>query len=191
MIYHGSKTPYIKKLIPRKSLHGEEYVYLTTNIAVALIYTVNAIESYYDSMGIAKPTMFQPWYSYGFTKEKVPCVEEYYPNATIETYKGKSGYIYICKEPSNYSNPTNIHCALTTSEKVEVLEEIFIPDVYEKMLEFEKQGILIINRYEDNTKKKNLFIESMIVEDIKKYDLIENKSNDYSVFLRCKFPQLF
>ena len=74
MYYHGSKTSGIKKLIPSKSLHNDDYVYLTTNKAVALIYTVNAIESFFEENGLIKPDKFQPWYSYGFNKESIPII---------------------------------------------------------------------------------------------------------------------
>lgn len=80
--YNGSKTSGIRKLIPNYSLHGQKYVYLATRFEVALIYTANAIESFYDGNDFDKPDKFQPWYSYGFNKDKVPVIEEYYSAAT-------------------------------------------------------------------------------------------------------------
>lgn len=191
MYYHGSKTTGIKIIKPNLSIHGKEYTYLTTSKVVALIYTVNAIESFYEDNNITKPSSFQPWYSYGFNKNLIPVIDEYYPNATYETYSNKSGYIYICKEPTEYTNETNIHCAITTPEEIVVIKEIYIPNVYEKLLEYEKEGLLKIRKYEETSKEYLDKIYSYITDDIKKYKLLEESSSNYSIFVRTKFPFLF
>lgn len=191
MYYHGSKRGNIKVLKPNYSMHGEKYVYLTTNKAVALIYTVNAIEKFYEDNNLVKPSEFQPWYSYGFNKDKLPRLEEYYPDAIKETYSKKSGYIYVCKKPLKLENPTNIYCAYVTKENVEILEVIFVEDVYQELLEYEKLGLLEIKMYKDNTEKFQNMIEGYIRDDIIKYKLLENPSNSYTIFLKSKFPHLF
>ncbi|MDC7242883.1 MAG: hypothetical protein PQJ44_02755 [Sphaerochaetaceae bacterium] len=191
MYYHGSKTSGIKELQPNFSMHGEKYVYLTTNRAVALVYTVNAIERFYEDNKLEKPEEFQPWYSYGFDKEKLPVFDEYYPNAVKETYKGKSGFIYICEEPKDFSNPTNIYCAIVTKSSVKTIKEEYIEDVYEEILKLEKQGLCKIRRFEEAKEKYLNKIESYIKEDIEKYNLNEDVNHNYGVFLRAKFPHLF
>jgi hypothetical protein len=191
MYFHGTKVNGIKELIPNYSLHGKEYVYLTTNKEVALIYTVNAIESFFESKKIEKPAKFQPWYSYGFDKNKIPVVEEYYPNATEETYANKTGYIYICDEPNNRINPTNIYCAIVTEENVKTKSEIIVKDVYAELLRQEESGKIKIKRYHqmDQIYLENIF--EMIKQDIKKFNLLEKPSDNYTIFLREKFPFLF
>jgi hypothetical protein len=189
--YHGSKTRGIQKLIPDYSLHGQKYVYLTTSFEVALIYTVNAIESFYDENNFDKPDKFQPWYSYGFNKDKVPVIEEYYPDATRKTYENKTGYIYVCKEPKKFSNPTNIHNAIVTKEEVHINSVISIDNIYAKMLELEKKELLLIKRYQEMSKEYLKNIYKMIKQDIKKYDLINKPAHNYTVFLKSKFPFLF
>ncbi|MFK5883669.1 MAG: hypothetical protein QM489_04935 [Candidatus Izemoplasma sp.] len=191
MYYHGSKTPGIKSIKPNQSMHDQEYTYLTTNEVVALIYTVNAIEVFYENNNITKPGSFQPWYSYGFNKDLLPIIDEYYPNSTHDTYSNRSGSIYLCQEPSEYTNETNIHCAITTTKEVVVIKEIFIPDVYKKLLEYEKQGLLKIRKYEDTSEEYLEKIHSFIKDDIKKYNLSEDSLNSYSVFLKSKLPFLF
>jgi len=191
MYYHGSKVSGVHELQPNYSLHGEKFVYLTTNRAVALVYTVNAIERHYELNNLVKPKEFQPWYSYGFDKDKLPIFDEYYPNAVIETYKGKSGYIYSCEEPKESTNPTNIHCAVVTKKPIKVIKEEFIKDIYEEILKLEKQGLCKIRKYEEASKSYLNHIESYIKEDIKKYDLENDLTNNYGVFLRAKFPYLF
>lgn len=191
MYFHGSKVSGIKELKPNLSSHDDSYVYLTTNRSVALIYTVNAIERFYEINNLDKPSEFQPWYSYGFDKDKNLVIEEYYENAFVDTYKGKSGYIYTCKEPKEYNNPTNIFCAITTKENVEVLHEEYIEDVYEELNRLIEIKEIKLIGYHQRTQKSLEYIDKMILEDIKKYDLINNPDSNYSVFLRAKFPHLF
>ena len=188
--YHGSRQEGLTILEPNMSIHEKEYVYLTTKKEVALIYTVNAIESYFESNNLQKPEQFHPWYSYGFD-QGVLQIEEYYENAFKETYKGKKGIIYTCVEPVTYNNLTNIFCAITTIEHVKVLEEIHIDDVYEEFLRLEKRGQIKIRYYEElsDELKKNR-IEG-IKKSIEHFDLLNKPNHHYSIFLKAKFPDLF
>ncbi len=190
MLYHGSNHGDIKTLKPNYSMHGKKYVYLSTLREVALIYTVNSIEKYYEDNHLDKPIEFHNWYSYGFSEEK-PYLSEYYPNAIKETYSGKSGYIYTCKEPMDISNPTHIYCARVCEEPVIVEGVEYIEDVYKEFLKLEEQGLIELRRYKDNSDKFNRNIHKMIREDIKKYNLLKKPLHNYSVFLKAKFPILF
>lgn len=118
----------------------------------------------------------------------MPRIEEYYPNAIKETYVGKSGYTYTCKEPKEYTNPTNIYCAVVTKEEVDVE---YIEDVYQKILEYEKEGILEIKRYGDTSREYIKRIEGYLIDDIEKYNLRNSLDNNYAIFLKAKFPRLF
>jgi len=189
--YHGSKTPGIQTLYPNLSIHGEKYVYLTTKKEVALMYTVNAIESFFEKHNLVKPNQFHPWFPYGF-KHGILQINEYYPNAFEETYKGKSGYLYTCSEPlHDISNQTNIFCAITTKEKIEVLKETFIEDIYAELLELESKGLIMIKRYKDWTDKQLKGIEQSILDEIERLDLLNQPDHHYTIFLRHKFPNLF
>ncbi|KFZ26532.1 MAG: hypothetical protein KQ78_01235 [Candidatus Izimaplasma bacterium HR2] len=189
--YHGSKTLGIRTLYPNMSIHGEKYVYLTTKREVALIYMVNAIESFYEIRNFEKPGKFHPWYSYGFNNGKLQ-IDEYYKNAFEDTYKGKSGYLYKCAEPmSDISNKTNIFCAVTTKEEIDVLDEIYIDDIYHELLKFESQGLIEIRRYEDWTENNIIEIEKSILGTIEHFDLNNKPYDHYTIFLKSKFPKLF
>jgi hypothetical protein len=189
--YHGSKKSRISTLCPNMSIHGDKYVYLTTKREVALIYTVNAIESYFEKKGLEKPEKFHPWYSYGFSKGKLQ-IDEYYPNAFKETYKGKFGYLYLCSEPKqDISNKTNIFCAVTTKEDISVIEEIYIDDLYKEFLELESKGVIEIRRYKNWTRKQIHDIENSIKGTIEHFDLYNKPEYHYTLFLKEKFPKLF
>jgi hypothetical protein len=191
MYYHGSKTGGIRTLIPTQSLHGRDYVYLTSDRNVALIYTVDAIESFYEAHGLLKPPSFHPWYSYGFDGNHALFLDEYYPDATRETYAGKSGYIYRCDKPKESCNPTGIFCVLCSEQAVETLDECYVDDVYEELLKLERAGAIRIHRFEDMGKESLEFIYDLIRQDILNYGLRDKSENDYAVFLHAKFPFLF
>lgn len=190
MLYHGSKIGNIKVLKPNYSMHDKEYVYLSTLRTVALIYTSNAIERYFEINNLNKPKEFHNWYSYGFENKK-PYLSEYYPDAIKETYSGVSGYIYVCDEPEDISNPTHIFCARVSEQNVKIISVEYIEDIYEEFIRLEKLGFIELRRFNDNTERTNEIIRKMIEEDISKYKLVENNDCDYSVFLRAKFPDLF
>lgn len=188
--YHGSKIKNLKQLHPSVSIHDKEYVYLTTKKEVALMYTVNAIESFYEKNNLDKPKKFHPWYSYGFKNGKLQ-LEEYYEGAIEETYKGKSGVLYEVEEPMILSNPTNIFCAAVTEEEVGVVKQTEIIDLYELFIQYEKEGIIDINWYHSltgNVKKHRI---DMIKESIQHFSLTQDQNHNYIVFLKAKFPELF
>lgn len=190
IFYHGSKKGGLTLLKPSLSSHQKELVYLTTSEVVACIYTVNAVESLFETKGLSYPLPFSPWYSYGFDKDKMPVLEEYYPDATKLTYKGKKGYIYTCERPAELDNITNIFCARTTQSPVKVLSCRVIEDVYEELKVYEKKGELILRSYSEVSEKTKNYIEGTIKKEIEEKDLKNNGSFDLAVFYRQFFPHL-
>ena len=82
------------------------------------------------------------------------CLEEYYPNALVDTYKGVSGYIYSTETIVDSGFQVNIPDAATSSLPVPVTGVEFVPDAYEAILQAEKEGLIVIRRYEEMTDKK-------------------------------------
>lgn len=142
MFYHGSSVGDLAELVPFISEHGKPYIYFTTNPVVALFYTVKAVEKPYS------------WFPYGF-KDGIPVYTEYYPEALADVYKGRKGYIYEFEKIENAENPTEINCACVCSSAIKTEKVTEISHVYEKLLEHEKNGELIIERYETLSVKKS------------------------------------
>jgi hypothetical protein len=80
--------------MPRVSNHGEPRVYFSAKRENTLVYLSNAIEQYCRQIGFVYSEIYHKRATYGFTKAGLLCLDEYYPNATVETYQGISGYIY-------------------------------------------------------------------------------------------------
>ena len=178
MIYHGSSKGGIKILEPRLSEHGNSYVYFSKNKVIATIYCVKVVPSPYY------------WYPYGFEQGKVKYFE-YYPNALEDVFKGQRGYIYCCVEDSRMYNPTNIKDVFVsdTMVRTESCYEIF--DVHDKLLEYEKEDKLIIQRFDALTQRQKNYIKQMILGEITRYDLICNPEIEYSKFIKTRFAEIW
>ena len=81
---------------------------------------------------------------YGFNKDGTQRIEEYYPNALVETYKGVSGYIYGVETITDSQIPLQIPDAVASSEPVPVDCCEFVADAYEAILAAEKNGLITI-----------------------------------------------
>ena len=130
--YHCSPISGLKILKPQKpeSFDKAVRVYMTTLLPMALMYGVRNFE-----------------YTYGYTKENEIYFEEYFSDALEVLYRGKSASLYICRPET--VETTRIPNEAVSEYPVPVLEEIFIPDVYEALLEQERLGNLVIRRHCD------------------------------------------
>ena len=79
MYYHASQTADIKALEPRVSNHNRPLIYMSTKRENALVYLRNAIEKCCREHGFAHEGKWHKWGPYGFTKEGLLSLEEYYP----------------------------------------------------------------------------------------------------------------
>jgi hypothetical protein len=177
--YHGSSVKGLKKLSPHLSEHKQPYIYFTTNPVVAAFYMVHIVERPYN------------WFTYGFTQSGVPIYTEYYPNAMADVYSGKTGYLYECSKVNNIQNPTNINCAYVCENTVLIDKYTEFKDIYESFLEYEKQGKLIIQRYDNLSKKMSESIKLMIQSEIKENNLKSNPDLSYSLFLKKHFSHIW
>ena len=125
---------------------------LTTLLPMALMYGIRNYE-----------------YTYGYTQEGKIYLEEYFPNALEELYRGKSASLYICAP--ELVETTRIPNEAVSEREVPVMEEIRIPDVCQALLEQERLGTLVIRRYGELSEKKLDWIRRVEKETILKHDL--------------------
>lgn len=184
--YHGSPIADIKVLQPYVSNHGASWVYLTSKRENTLVYLSNAIEKYYKDKQLEHEGRFYKWASYGFNEEGVLVVEEYYPHATEETYKGVDGFIYCADNVEDYRVQPDIPFAAVSSKPIQVTSVEYIPDVYAELLKLEKSGDIIIRRYAENTDAKKAWIEKVVLDAFNKHQ----DRREYITFLKGKFSFL-
>ena len=125
-------------------------------------------------------------YTYGYTKEGQIYYEEYFPEALKILYKGKYASLYICNP--DHVEPTQIPNEAVTSLEVPVQEEIFIPDVYEALLEQERKGGLMIRKYEQLNERMLAWIRKAEKEEILKRDLL-NLGGPMAEYMKLHYPQ--
>ncbi|MBR6442277.1 MAG: hypothetical protein IKS46_01210 [Clostridia bacterium] len=147
MYYHASPVQGITRLEPRVSNHGIPLIYFSRKRENVLVYLCNAVEKYCRETGFAWDGPWQKWGPYGFTKDGRQCLQEYYPEAMERTYKGVSGYIYRAEEITDSGFEVKIPDAAASSLPVPVTGVEFVPDAYEAILQAERDGLIVIQRY--------------------------------------------
>lgn len=186
MYYHASQTGDIKVLEPRISNHNIPLIYFSLKRENVLVYLSNAIEKYCKETGFSHSGKWHKWASYGFESDGTLIIDEYYPNALIDTYKGVSGYIYSAENVCVNEDSININNAVTSSLPVPVSGVEFIEDAYAELIGAEKAGLIKIRRYEEMSDKMLRWIEKTIRNE---YSEAENEA-DYRHFLKAKFSFL-
>lgn len=145
------------------------------------MYLSNAVEKHCRENGFVHDGVYTKWGPYGFNMEGILVLDEYYPNASRETYEGVSGYIYSAAETGKPME--DIPFAFVTGKPVEVLNCEFVEDAYAELLRAAEQGKIIMNSYESNSPQKRKWIEKTVREEYN-----DPKSTaEYKYFLRCKF----
>lgn len=153
--YHCSPTAGLTMLEPRKPASFEKpaRVYMTALLPMALMYAVQNYE-----------------YTYGYTKEGQIYFMEHFPNALEILYRGKSASLYLCNPEKN--EPTKIPNEAVSETAVPVFGETYITDACEALLEQERQGNLLIYRYQNLTEKMLRWIQKVEADEIREHDLL-------------------
>lgn len=184
MYFHASPIKGIEILEPRISNHGVPFIYFSKKRENVLIYLSNAVEKYCKETGFDYSGKWTKWGPYGFGKDGIQCIEEYYPDALIETYKGISGYIYAAETITDSGFQLQIPDAAASSEPTPIKYCEFVPDAYEAILAAEKERLITVRRYEDSSKAQLEWIERTIR---KEYEDSADQP-EYRHFLEGKFP---
>ena len=185
MYYHASSVEGLKVLKPHISNHGKSLVYFSSKRENILVYLSNAVEKHIKDKYNRPLNKYTKWASYGITTDGRVRVEEYYPNATVETFKGVSGYIYSVNQLDDAKPLKGIQDVYVTQDEVLIDGCEYIADAYEELLKAEQEGKIVIERFETITEQKQKWIEKSILNE---YDNTDN--DDYKEFLLDKFVWL-
>jgi len=184
--YHASQVANIKVLEPRISNHRIPLIYFSKKRENVLVYLSNAVEKYCRETGFQHSGIWQKWGPYGFEKDGRLRLEEYYPGATEDTYKGVSGYIYKANKVADSGQEIQIPDAVTSSRPVEVAGCEFVPDAYEEILRAKKEGLITILRYEELSEKKLQWVKDTMCQEYAEAQTMP----EYRHFLEGKFDFL-
>ena len=162
MLFHVSSTPDIKVLEPRVSTHGKAYVYAIENLVTGLLFG-------------AKKDDFD--FIISTDESGIPSCYECYPGALETIYQNKSCTVYELSEEGFQRGKTSWSVELVCETAVPVQKATFIPDLYIRLLEEEKQGNLRIHRFENNTEYKQ-FISRHIVDRLIRFNALQYAKTD-------------
>lgn len=184
MFYHASSIKGLKILVPNVSNHGRPFVYMSSKRENVLVYLSNAVEKYCREAGLVYSGVYYRWASYGFNSDGILVLEEYYLNATADTYKGVSGFIYTADKPENYTNQVDIPFSVISESPVKIAGCEEVPDAYDAIMDAAENGSIIVKSFEQNSKNKLEWIKRTATME---YEKAENHP-EYRAFLRAKFP---
>ena len=184
MYYHASQTKDIKILEPRVSNHSQPWIYFSSKRENVLVYLSNAVEKYCKENNFRHEGIWTKWASYGFTKDGRLELQEYYPNATYDTYKGVSGYIYYVDEVEDIEKQKDIPYAYHSSNNVKVSSCEYIEDAYDAIQKEIQKGNIVLVKYEDFIKTRKDWLYKNIQNE---YDNAVDHP-EYRYFLVNKFP---
>ena len=186
MYYHASPTGGITKLEPRISNHNIPLIYFSEKRENVLVYLSNSVEKFCRETGFPYDGPWQKWGPYGFDPDERLRLEEYYPNALEETYRGVSGWIYSAEAITPADFDLRIPGAAVSAEPVDVCGAEFVPDALEAILEAEHQGLITVLRYEEMPERMHAWLQKITP---KEYDEAADHP-EYRYFLRAKFPEM-
>lgn len=184
MYYHASQTGNILCLEPRLSQHGAPLVYFSSKRENVLVYLSNAVEKCCRETGFSHTGRWSKWGPYGFTEQGILRLEEYYPGALEDTYKGVSACIYMADPPKGMERLPGITDAYVSKTPVPVLGRETISDAWEEILRSEQEDKIVICRYETMTPARLAWIRDTAIQEYND----PQTGPDYRHFLCCKFP---
>ena len=177
MLYHGSATPGLTRLIPFQSNHDRPYVYLTHSSALAALYAHNPM------------TRPNGWFTYRWDGEGRLHYDEYFPGQLAALYQGQTGCVYAAEAqlPAMEKMPW-IYLSETP---VQVIDCRVIPDLLAHLLSLEAQGALVIHRYETLSDGARESFRRIVRREIDKNALREHPESEYAMFLRRYMPEVW
>lgn len=114
--------------------------------------------------------------------------EEYWPGALPALYGGRAGWVYTCA-PAQWAE-TDIPNERVCSGEVPVTGCEYVPDAYAALLEAERQGELLIRRYEQMTPGTRRWLEQAISDGIRQKSLWKTDT-PYARYIRLHYPEIW
>lgn len=182
-LYYGSFIKGIDILKVNSNQHNggkDKVVYLTTNYVYSLFYIWDSVKNKRGNKYITASF-----------KDGIVYYEEQFPNQFYDFYKGVSGYVYYSemKDISDDFFTGSEESFYISKKDVEVVKFDYIADVYDKIIDYSKKGLVKIQYYNECTKEKKQELLDKTLYTILKNDLLNEKSeNAYFFELHFKEP---
>jgi len=178
--YHGTTKEGLSELIPFASFYSnlkEPVVYLTSSKQLALHYIWDT-----NKLSTKMPML-------DIREDGILVFQEMFSGALEYFYKGLSGYIYHCDGEYELNDSTGVHTCVTSDSPVPIIDFEYIDDVFEKIMEYEKQGKFIYEKYETLPQYRKGIIRGHVLRLIKTDNLLNNPNHPNLKFYRENFFQ--
>ncbi|MCL2401450.1 MAG: hypothetical protein FWC90_02270 [Oscillospiraceae bacterium] len=123
-------------------------------------------------------------------EDGMPVYNESFKDCLLEFYGGVKGYIYICNGDFETDENTTIKHAVISKESVEIQDVDVVDDAYERILQYEKEGLLVINHFENLSDEQKRRDRNMVLGAIKELELLKGE-HPLSAFVSAKFPEIW
>lgn len=182
-LFHGSSVSGIETLHATSKLHGTDdtmVVYLTENPAYALFYIWNAEHN----KRIGK-------YVTCFIKNGKVYYEEQFPGMLKAFYKGVSGYLYCIPHTKDFARVEGWEEMWYSPKNAEIAEVRYVPDVYEELMKYEKEGKLEVISYEKVAPERIKDLYEYMVRKLVNNGIIKQPNCEEAVFYRTYFETVW
>lgn len=176
ILYHGSNTEGIETLIPFASNHDRPYVYFTHSEILAAIYAHNPM---------TRPNGF---FTYWWDKDGILCYDEYFENQLEEMYSGQKGFVYVCE--GKWPQLEKMPWVYLSEKPVKVKDYIEIPNLYHRLLGYEREGLLRVRRWSEASLKQREIWENVVKRSLAKTDIHTPSGMEYWDFIKKHFDQM-
>lgn len=173
MLYHASKTPGLKTLLPRPSTHGKPYVYAIRGRLTALLFGASK-----DDFDLLMDE-----------ENGRPVVWECWPGALQKIYGGSQCSLYTVAEEGFLAGQTGWEPELVCETPVPVLAEECIPDLYASLLQARDAGECVLHPYSEDAAYQ-AFLREEIGERVAAFGLTKEQVSADERFVRWFFPLL-
>ena len=175
--YHGSAVANLAELQPLSKLHQseEQVVYLSSHLPYVLFYI-------WDT---EKTGSSRKWVT-AWLKDGVAYYEEQFPGQLKAFYEGVRGYVYSVLPDDRVQSMPQREDLFYSCDPVKVYRTQEIPDVYQALLQYEREGSFKLLRFEDATPEKQAELIDRIATYIRESNLLE-QDNEHSRFIRKYF----
>lgn len=178
--YHGSVVKGLTILKPfasgsNNAIH-EPCVYLTLNKQMALhyIWDTNRFPAKIPLLDVRK--------------DDVLVFQEMWSGALEYLYKGLSGCIYHCIGSYELITSKGLNSRAISKNEIEIKDYEFIEDVYERIIEYERYGLFICEKYEKLPQCKHDAIRGWVMRWIESNNCIRDRDSFLSKFYKDRYP---
>ncbi len=182
-LFHGSFVSGIKTLHATSKLHGTEdtmVVYLTANPAYALFYIWDAEHNKRTGK-----------YVTCFIKNGKVYYEEQFPDQLKAFYQEVSGYLYCIHHTEDFAKVEGWEDMWYSEKEAEIEEARYIPDVYEELMKYEREGKLEVISYEKVAPERIKDLYEYMVQKLVNKGIVKQPACEEAVFYQTYFEPVW